>query len=402
MTIKRLLIGTTCVAAAVLAVDVVMLAGARAAEAQRAPAGDAEVLQTQTLTPQQWAEECLEKAEAYLAEKNYQAAREACAQARAATSDANWIAPAQMVPARSYLQQRNYPAARQEFARLLEMDGLERQLKWEAEALLGAIHLLPRMRTDHPRLFFNAETWPAVKARALTVEQAHFNQMKARVDRIPLEEIRSGDWASPDYGSAQVGVMEAAFVYRVTEDPVVLDKVRRMLRGTVDIFPDRRGSGERAYPSIAWVAALDWVWNDLVPPEREALAEAMLRYAWDRVSECKSQKDGRNWLGVWPHYYVGSMYGFAGIVLLEPATDDVTYARALSLLGIGFKQYQERFASLLQTSGDDGVWQTNIEYDLAEVPNAVFPFLYAWQPATGSEIPRDWSMDVCQNNLTVS
>lgn len=392
MTIKRLLIGTTCVAAAVLAVDVVMLAGARAAETQRAPAGDSEVLQAQTLTPQQRAEGCLEKAEAYLAEKNYQAAREACAQARAATSDAGWIAQARMVLARSYLQQRNYPAARQEFAPLLEMDGLERQLKWEAEALLGAIHLLPRIRTDHPRLFFNAETWPAVKARALTVEQAHFNQMKARVDRIPLEEIRSGDWASPDYGSAQVGVMEAAFVYRVTEDPVVLDKVRRMLRGTADIFPDRRGSGERAYPSIAWVAALDWVWNDLVPPEREALAEAMLRNAWDRVSECKSQKDRRNWLGVWPHYYVGSMFGFAGIVLLEPAADDATYARALSLLGIGFKQYQERFASLLQTSGDDGVWQTNIEYDLAEVPNAVFPFLYAWQPATGSEIPRDWSI----------
>jgi hypothetical protein len=185
--------------------------------------------------------------------------------------------------------------------------------------------------------------------------------------------------------------MEAAFVYRVTGDPAVLEKVRRMLRATADTFPESRGHGERAYRSIAWLAALDWVWNDLVPPEREALADAMLRYACRRLSESKVQQRG-NWLGAWPHYYVGSMYGFAGLALLEPAADDVAYARALSLLGIGFKHYQERFAALLRTAGDDGVWQTNLEYDLVEVPNAVFAFLYAWQPATGSEMPSDWAV----------
>jgi len=390
MKINRVLIGIACAAAGALAADMVMFPIVLAAEAQRDQAGDAKVRQPKTLTPQQRAEACLEMAETHLAEKNYPAAREACAQARAATNYASWIAQAQMVLARSYLQQRNYSVAQQEFARLLEIKGLERQLKWEAEALLGAIHLVARVRPDHPRLFLNAETWPAVKARALTVEKAYFDRMKAKVDRIPLDEIRSGDWASPDYGSAQVGVMEAAFVYRVTGDPAVLAKVRRMLWGTVDVFPERRGRGERAYPSIAWVAALDWVWNDLVPPEREALAEAMLRYAWDRVSESKN--DRRKWLGSWPHYYARSMYGFVGIALLEPSADDVAYARALSLLGIGFKQYQERFASLLRTAGDDGVWQTNIEYDLAEVPNAVFSFLYAWQPATGSEMPTDWAV----------
>jgi heparin/heparan-sulfate lyase len=392
MKINVVLIGIAWAAARVLAAEMAMAPIVLAAQANREQPDRAKVLQTKTLTPQQRAEACLAMAETCLAEKNYPAAREACAQARAATSDVQWTSQAQMVLARSYLQQRNYPVARQEFAKLLAMDGLERQLKWEAEALLGAIHLVPRVRTDHPRLFFNAETWPAVKSRALTAEQAHFNQLKARVDRIPLGEIRTGDWASPDYGSAQVGVMEAAFVYRVTGDPALLEKVRRMLRGTAGIFPARRGGGERAYPSIAWLAALDWVWNDLVPPEREALAEAMLRYAWDWVSEIKSQRVRRNWLGAWPHYYVGSMFGFAGIALLEPSADDVAYARALSLLGIGFKQYQERFTSLLHTGGDDGVWQTNIEYDLVEVPNAVFAFLYAWQPATGSEMPSDWAV----------
>ena len=350
-------------------------------------AGYAKVLALKTFTPQQRAEAHLGIAETYLAEKNYAMAREACARARAATSETDWIAQAQMVLARSYLQERKYPTARQQFERLLEMEGLERQLKWEAEALLKAIYLLPRVRTDHPRLFFNAETWPSVRERALTVEKAYFDRMKAKMDSIALEEIRSGDWASPDFGSGQVGVMEAAFVYRVTGDPVVLDKVRRMLRATAD----NRWDGDSAYPSIRWVAALDWVWNDLAPPEREALADAMLRYAHSFVSELKTGKEvSRRWLGGWPHYYLASMFGYAGIALLDPAADDVTYARALSLLGIGFKQHQERFASLIRTSGDDGVWQTNIEYDFCAVPNAVFPFLYAWQPLTGSKMPNEW------------
>lgn len=348
MKINRRLIGIACAAAGVLAADAAMLPIVPAAEAQRNQADDARLLRSETLAPQQCAKACLGMAETYLAEKNYPAAREACAQARAATSDASWIAQAQMLVARSYLQQRNYPVARQELARLLEMEGLERQLKWEAEALLGAIGLLPRMRTDHPRLFFNAETWPAVKARALTLEQPHFERMKAKVDRIPLEEIQSGDWASPDYGSAQVGVMEAAFVYRVTGDPAVLEKVRRMLQVTADTFPKRPGGGERAYSSVAWVAALDWVWNDLVPPEREALAAAMLRYAGRLVSESKSQKDRRNWLGVWPHYYVASMYWFAGIVLLEPSADDAiqTYRQPLWR-----RWWEENKADV------DGVWK---------------------------------------------
>ncbi|NUQ62146.1 MAG: HEAT repeat domain-containing protein [Pirellulales bacterium] len=337
------------------------------------------------LTPQQQAEARLAMAETCLAEKDYAAAREACAQVQTASCDARWIAQAQMVLARSYLQQRNYPIARQELRKLLAMEGLERQLRWEAEALLDATALVVRVRTDHPRLFFNAETWPAIKARALTVERVSFDRMKAQVDRIPLEEIRPGDWAM----SEGVGVMEAAFVYRVTGDPAVLEKVRRMLRETAeDVFPKGREHGERSRPNIAWLAALDWVWNDLVPPEREALADAMLRYASERLAESRVQKGG---LETWPHYYVGNMYGFAGLALLDPSADDVAYARALSLLGIGWKHYQERFAALLGTAGEDGVWQTNVEYDLVEVPVPVFAFLYAWQPATGSELPSRWA-----------
>ncbi len=343
------------------------------------------------VTGPQQAEAWLGLADVSLAEMDYRAARDACARARAASGDPEWTARAQLALAKSFFQERQYPAARREFERLLGMPDLHRSVKWEAEALNGAMDLVPRIRTDHPRLFFNAESWPAARDRALTVRQALFDHMKSRLDQIPAESIRSGNWASPDVNMKQVRVMQAAFVYRVTGDPAVLEKVRRMLWATAE---SRWGGVDNTFPSIRWSAALDWVWNDLVPPERNALADAMLRYAQAEVSALKEGKAviRKRWLGSWPHYYLASMFGYAGLALLDPGADDVTYARALSLAGIGFKQYRERFAYLLEKAGNDGVWQTNLDYDFCEVPNAVFPFFYAWQPATGTPVPPEWAI----------
>ncbi|MBI3945949.1 MAG: hypothetical protein HY321_08520, partial [Armatimonadetes bacterium] len=351
----------------------------------------ARALALKAISPEQRADAHLGTAETYLGDRSYGAAREVCARAREASGEPALAARAQMLLARCYLQERNYSEAQKEFRKLLEMEGLERQMKWEAEALLGAIPLVPLIRTDHPRLFFNAETWPAVKERALTAERALFDQMKARVDALSIDDTRAGNFG--------VQAMEAAFVYRVTGDRSVLEKVRRMLRATVDAFLENRPEDSRAYPRVAWAAALDWVWNDLPTPERESLADAMTHYAAIRIAEGKVHVRGQ--ITAWPHYYVGSMFAYAGIVLLDPAADDVAYARAVQVLAFGLKHHQERFSYLIGASGDDGVWQTNIEYDLTEVPNAVWGFLYAWQPATGLEMPKEWSIVGVSPNMAL-
>ncbi|MBI3947491.1 MAG: heparinase II/III family protein [Armatimonadetes bacterium] len=351
------------------------------------------VLALPALTSEQRAEAHLGIAEADLASKEYGAAREACARAGAAAGDPRRAARAQMLLARTYLQQRDYAAARREFTRLLAMEGLEEQLRWEAEALLGGISLLPRLRAGHPRLFFTPETWPAAKERALTVERAHFEAMKARVDALAPEEIGSENRGQQ--------AMDAAFVYRVTRDPVVLSKAVRMLRATVAVFPERRLHGsERGYPRIAWLAALDWLWNDLLPAERQSLVNAMLRYAWTRYTECKAH--GR--LAQAPVYYWADMYWYAGLTLFDPAADDVARARALSLLGVGWRHRQDDLGLAevppgrpgppgyrkLLTGGDDGAWHLNLDYSFAELLNPISPFLYSWQSALGGEIPKEW------------
>lgn len=346
----------------------------------------ARVLALKTLTPQQRAEALLGTAQAYLGEKNYPAAREACAQARAAADDPVWAGRARMLLGRAYLQERNYTAARKEFEQLLDVKGAEQIAKWEAEGLLSALDLLPRIRVGHPRLFITEETWPAVKQRALTAEKERFDQMKARVDALPVEGI------GPDrYWGKQA--MDAAFVYRVTGDPAVLGKVRRILRVTVDVLPERRDHGSyRVYEPLAWLAALDWVWNDLPAPEREALADAMLQHAWTLCAEDRTHDMGRTvpTLMRWPHYYWQCMYVYVGIALLDPAGDDIAQARVVTLLGIGLKQHQDRYAYLIRRAGDDSAWQTNLDYDFGEVPIQQFAFLHAWRAAVGEEIPDEW------------
>ncbi|MBI3946329.1 MAG: hypothetical protein HY321_10450 [Armatimonadetes bacterium] len=341
------------------------------------------ILTSDALAPEQRAEAYLTTAEAYLGDMDYGRARDACDRARNAADDPLWASRTQMLLARSYLQERRYPAAQGEIRRLLEREGLGEQLRWEAEALLGAIDLLPRIRPEHPRLFLSADVWPAARARALTVEKPLFDQMVAGVNALPVEQIQSGNFA--------LQAMQAAFVYRVTGDQAVLRKVRRMLRVTADffvtVFHERRdGLSDAARSRVAWAAALDWVWDDLPAPERDALANAMVRHTSEVVSERRVA--GR--LAIWPHYYVGSMLWYAAIALLDPAADDVAYARVVSFLGIGFRNHQERLNDLVRSAGGQGVWQTNIEYDFTAVPVPIIAFLHSWEPATGSEIPKDW------------
>ncbi|MBI3944523.1 MAG: hypothetical protein HY321_01255 [Armatimonadetes bacterium] len=350
-------------------------------------AGYARVLALKTLTPRQRAEALLGTAQTHLGEKDYHSAREACAQARAATDDPVWAGRAQMLLARSCVQERNYGAAHKELRKVLAVEGAEELTKWEAEALIGALDLAPRIRAGHPRLFITEETWPAVKRRALTAERERFDQMKARVEALLLDGI------GPDRNWAKEA-MDAAFVYRVTRDPAVLEKVRRMLRVTMDVLPERREHGSyRVYEPLAWLAALDWVWNDLPAAERQALADAMLGHAWTLVAEDRTYETGRMvpTLMMWPSYYWHCTYGYAGLALLDPAGDEVAQARVVSLLGIGLKHHQERFAWLVRRAGDDGAWQRNLDYDFGEKPTQKFAFLHAWKGATGEELPDEWA-----------
>jgi len=90
-----------------------------------------------------------------------------------------------------------------------------------------------RIRRDHPRLFFNADTWPEVRGRALGAENAWYTSTKQGVDRL-LAELGSGPQAAPrELGPAAA---QAAFVFLVTEDKRYLALAQRCLDASLRFY----------------------------------------------------------------------------------------------------------------------------------------------------------------------
>ncbi|MBI3947842.1 MAG: heparinase II/III family protein [Armatimonadetes bacterium] len=336
------------------------------------------VLDLPGASPEQRARATLGIGETYLREKEYRRARSEFARAKETCPEPDLMVKVQFAVARSYLQERNYTAARQEFSRLRDAKGMDPRRKLEAEAYLNAIVFQPRVRQDHPRLFFNRETWPAVKARALGVEREYFARMQAEV-----AAIRPG---SPGLPEPEMALMKAAFVYRVTGDEAVLVKVRAMLAASVERFLQRATLDNGGHPRVACLAALDWVWDDLPPAEREGLADGMLRYASRFYTEweLRGMLHRQNW------YYEKNMLWYAGLALLDDRLDDVDYAQVLAILGQGYSDNMDDLGTHVRRAGDDGGWHVNLEYCFRAMPTIIWSFMYTLQSATGAAIPEEW------------
>ncbi|MBI3945052.1 MAG: HEAT repeat domain-containing protein, partial [Armatimonadetes bacterium] len=350
------------------------LSGADAAATRE---GYAAVLALPEARPDQRAQAILGIGETYVMERRYGLARQEFARAGAMASPPGWAGEVSFAVARSYLHERDLAAAGKELARLVQLEGVAEKLKLEAEAHLDAIRLALRVRANHPRLFFDADTWPAVKARALGPRRGEFEALKARVDAAAVEEIRVAD-----HGTA---LMEAAFVYRVTREEALLNRIRTMLRATVDYYLTRADAAPHYYSRAGCAAALDWVWNDLTPPEREELARHLLRYVYSIYVQ---EKIHGTLSGV-PSYYEKNLFWYAGLVALDPAVDDVEYARAVSILGHGYAHNREYLAGKLRQARDDGGVDSRLEYAYASVPNTVWSFVHTLQSGLGHQTPAE-------------
>jgi len=390
-------------AAARLAIGDSLLRDLGEADPSTARAEFSQVLALKNALAEQKAEAHVGMGETYLREDAYARARKEFANARAASANAAWAAQAQFALTRSYVQQRKPATAKKELARLLEMETLNREtarahrLKGQVQSLLDAVTLAPRVRRDRPRLFFNTQTWPAVKARALGVEREHFDKLRAEVEEISLATIRQGADASrprragphslpkppPDWGMA---LMKAAFVYRVTGDAEVLEKVRTMLPAAIDFYLTREEDWVQGYSRVGCAAALDWVWDDLPSQERETLAAKLLRYVYTLHVEDEAQ--GR--LSTNPFYYERHVLWYAGVVLLHDGLDDVAWLRVLSVLGQGYRFNKGDLDRHLRLAGDDGAWHLNLAYSMARLPTITWAFMHTWESAIGEPVPREW------------
>ncbi|MBN1675675.1 MAG: heparinase II/III family protein [Kiritimatiellae bacterium] len=245
------------------------------------------------------------------------------------------------------------------------------------------------IRPDHPRLFFNRETWPEVKARAEGREKEWFQSVKTRIDRRAAEHLADPDLTVRDRG---VAAAQAAFVYRVTGERPYLDLARKYLASSVQYyeqcFEQRKSvnwySTSRVHAIMAW----DWLYDNLEPDERRALMERLV----DVI---------HNVITVRPHIHRENLGGYASgfysvrnclwFIGATAAGTGIREERVKDWLIGGAAANMKLLAHRRDACGDDGgAASPTLGYAFAAYPWAEQNFLYTWQSATGRTIAPQW------------
>jgi len=259
------------------------------------------------------------------------------------------------------------------------------------------------IRSDHPRLFFNADTWESVKSRALSVT------MKKEYDLIKDLANKNiayqSDWDSTqinwpakrpgysiDAGNWGYNVMAAAFVYRISPTPELLTRIKEMLFASLDYYQACYDAGRAVnwyvYTRIGWLAAVDWVWNDLTAEERQSLGTGIFRHVDDIFST--RYIIGRNADGITSstgqngYYGEGNIALYAGLVFYNEGIEN---QKALQYLERGKTEYEKIFSfRKLVASVNGGLVSPTLAYSIIDYPIAEWNFFHCWEAATGLSV----------------
>jgi len=246
------------------------------------------------------------------------------------------------------------------------------------------------IRTDHPRLFFNADTWPAVRDRALGVERAWYEQVKGRTDRL-LSKLDEGTDPGPrDLGPSAA---EAAFVYLVTEDRRYLELAKECLLASLghyeECFRQRKTvnwySTSRVHATLAW----DWLYNHLTETERQETMSRLVRVI-DNVLSAKPTIYRENMSGYNTGFYgVRNCLWFIGCTVFGTGIET---ERVNQWLTWGHDENMKLLEHRKRACGDDGGGASpTLGYVFGAYPWAEQNFFYTWLSSTGQNIAPDWA-----------
>ena len=262
-----------------------------------------------------------------------------------------------------------------------------------------------QIRPDHPRLFFNADTWPQVRERALTVHNDYYDAMKLHAETEPKRGWWNDKYTDPDLipvPAPRPGckldardwgpqALSNAFIYCMEPSPERLERVRDMLWASLDYYHACYAADKSvswySYSRLAWLAALDWVWNDIDPQERAEMGRSILRHA-DEVLH-KPGIASRGTAGHTACYYGGrNMTFFTGLLLHNEGIDDEA---ATEMLLEGWGVYEKLLPYRAEIVGDDGAaLSPSVTYAFADCPEAEWSLIYALRSAAGVDIPAQW------------
>ena len=217
---------------------------------------------------------------------------------------------------------------------------------------------LGRIRRDHPRMFFNKDTWPAVKARAEGPAREARDALLKRCNRYPDNPVCTGTGMPKDRPGLTVdpvhtgipsinewGIQsaECALAWRFTGDPKYLAKAKAMLlanvKGYDEAYANRRAVNWYSTTRVNSLCAYDWIYEALTDDERRAIIVPLVRHCEDvQPRKGRPAIRRRNTGGVTAGCYgVKNLMWYAGLAALGDGYCD-ELAESLIVEGHAFHQ----------------------------------------------------------------
>ena len=271
----------------------------------------------------------------------------------------------------------------------------------------------PEIRSGHPRIFFNPDTWPEVQARAEGPAQSYLKALVEECDKMTDNPVcsntgpvhrKAGKQPDGTYisieGSAISNIVEfgleaakCALAWRFTGDEKYLVKGYKMLKASVDGYTEatdnRRPVNWFSTGRINALCAYDWMYEGLTDAQRREVIVPLVEHV--RLIQPEAglhiprQPAGRKDTGF---YGMASLLWYAGL-----AADGDGYCDSLArdMLHKGYKLYMEVLENRELTSGDDGALISPApNYACVAYPAAHFNFFSSFASATGIDLARDY------------
>jgi heparin/heparan-sulfate lyase len=255
-----------------------------------------------------------------------------------------------------------------------------------------------KIRSDHPRLFFNAETWPAVKQRALSDEHTWYLETKGRVDRLLAGSDKGAEPRELGPEAAW-----AAFVFRVTQDPKYLELAKKCLEASLSFyeacFEQKKTvnwySTSRVHATLAW----DWLYNDLTETERRTHMSRLVRVI-DNVLKAKPSIYRENISGYTTGFYgVQNCLWFIGCTAFGTGIEPELVNKWLVW---GHDENMKLLEYRKKACGDDGGGASpTLGYVFGAYPWAEQNFFYTWLSSTGENMVPDWPAGATLTNYII-
>jgi len=267
------------------------------------------------------------------------------------------------------------------------------------------------IRGEHPRLFFNHDTWPAVKERALGPARDYYDQLKQRVDDYPdeptgdsggavflrKESIGGKTYEMPTFEPATewgVQALESAFVFWMTGERQYLEKAKRMLEVSIEVYREcyrlRRVVNWYSTTRVCALVAYDWIASDLGPLERRSLLRPLLEHIEEvQPGPGKPKIHGQNTSSHMTGFYgVRNLLWYAGLAAYGDGINDEA---AREFLRDGYQNNCDVLNFRKDIAGDDGgLASATIGYAMGAYPYFEANLFHSWRSATGEELARQW------------